>query len=145
MRNAFRDEFRPIRRLVILLATSLVLAGCFQVPADDAVPRPAPTAELSEKVREALRGKPQAAITYAGLYAILASRLDAGSYSTTSEAAAVARRAAEILQVPGLLKEIVNESLNPLLGTPQPLTPELRDQAGEVLRKLSAACEEAAR
>jgi hypothetical protein len=76
---------------------------------------------------------------------VLASRLDAGAYSTTSEAAEVAGRAAEILKAPGLLKEIVNGELNPLLGKPQPLTPELRKQSSDVLRKLAAACKEAAR
>ncbi len=145
MLSAPHREFSQVRRLATLLLTSLVLTGCFQVPSDDAGPRPAPTDELAAKVREALREKPQDAAIYAGLYAVLASRLEAGAYSTTPEAAAVAGRAADILQVPGVLKEIVNEELNPLLGKPQPLTPKLRAQASGALRKLAAACEEAAR
>jgi hypothetical protein len=131
--------------LALLLATSLVVAGCFHVPSDNAAPQPAPSNELNVKVREALRENPQAAMTYAGLYAILAARFEAGAYSTTSEATAVAGRAADILQVPGLLKEIVNDELNPLLGKPQTLTPELRARASERLRALSTACREAAR
>lgn len=145
MRNGFRCSFWAIRRLTLLLAMSLVVAGCFHVPSDNAAPRPAPATELDARVREALREQPQAAITYAGLYAVLAARFEAGAYSTTSEAAAVAGRAADILEVPGLLTEIVNDELNPLLGKSQPLTPELRAQASDRLRALSTACREAAR
>jgi hypothetical protein len=138
-----RTDWLP-RRLTVPLAALLVLAGCFQVPTDDAGARPAPSDQLAATVRKALRENADDALTYAGLYTVLASRLDAGAYSTTSEAAAVAGRAADILQVPGVLREIVNDKLNPLLGTPQPLTPELRKQSSDVLRKLAAACREAA-
>ena len=60
------------------------------------------------------------------------------------EAAAVAGRAADILALPGVLKQVVNDELNPLLGKPQPLTPDLAAQAAAKLRLLSAACRRAA-
>jgi hypothetical protein len=145
MSESHRQPLWPLQRLVVLLATSIVVAGCFELPPDNAVPRPAPANELARKVQKALHERPEDALAYAGLYSVLADRFEAGAYSTTSEAAAVAGRAAEILRIPGLLKSIVNDKLNPLLGKPQPLTPELREQASKSLRELAAACKEAAR
>ena len=128
------------------LAGVLLLAGCFRVPSADA-PKPAPTgdAALVERVGAALDGRPDDALTYAGLYAVLADRFEKREYESTGEAAAVAGRAAEILEVPGLLNEVVSAELNPLLGKPSPVTPELAAKAAAKLRALSSACREAAR
>jgi len=127
-------------------AAALVLAGCFQLTAaPEVAPEPKPDAALSARVRTALDGHTDDALAYAGLYAVLADRFDRKSYATTSEAAGVAGRAADVLAVPGLLKQVVDDELNPLLGKPQPVTPELAAQAAAKLRALSAACREAAR
>ena len=128
------------------LAATLLAAGCFQVPSPD-VPKPGPARDvaLEDRVRTALVGRPDEALTYAGLYAVLTDRFEKREYETTAEAAAVAGRAAEILAVPGLLKEVVNDELNPLLGKPGPVTPELAAKAAAKLRALSTACREAAR
>ena len=130
---------------VTLVLGALLLVGCFEVPAPSPEPRPSPDAALSERVRTALDGREEDALAYAGLYAVLADRFEAGHYETTAEAAAVAGRAADILAVPGVLKEIVNDELNPLLGKPQPITPDLAAKAAATLRDLSSACREAAR
>lgn len=124
----------------------LMLAGCFQIPSPPA-PRPAPSPDggLTPRVCAALDGHKEDALAYAGLYAVLADRFEKREYETTAEAAAVAGRAADILAVPGLLKQIVNDELNPLLGKPQAVTPELARAAAAKLRALSAACREVAR
>lgn len=143
-----RDLARPIRLLrpdsLGGVGVALLLAGCFAVPPQPG-PAPAPDGSLANRVRVALAGRKEDALTYAGLYALLADRFDARADATTAEAAAVAGRAADLLAVPGLLKEVVNAELNPLLGKPQPVTPELAAQASAKLRGLSAACREAAR
>lgn len=131
-------------RIAILVASSVMLTGCFQAPSEPDQDSHV-TTSLARKVETALRGRTDDALTYAGFYANFADRLEARSYATTTEAAAIAGRTADILAVPGLLKEIVNDELNPLIGTPQPLTPELASQAAEKLRELSRACRRAAR
>jgi hypothetical protein len=133
-----------LRRVLVMAV--LLLAGCFQVPSPpDASPAPSPDAGLKQRVYSALNGRKQDALAYAGLYAVLADRFEKREYDTTAEAAAVAGRAADILAVPGVLKQVVNDELNPLLGKPQPVTPELAAQAAAKLRNLSIACREAAR
>lgn len=130
----------------VIAAAALFASGCFQVPSPpDVAPGPQPDAALMQHVRAALDGRRDDALAYAGLYAVLADRFERGTYDTTSEAASVAGGAADILAVPGLLKEVVNDELNPLLGKPQPVTPELAARAAAKLRALSVACREAAR
>lgn len=137
-------DFPALR--IVCAAAALFVAGCFQIPSPpDASPNPRPDAALAQRVRTALDGHPEDALAYAGLYAVLADRFERKTYATTSEAAAVAGRAADILAVPGLLKQIVDDELNPLLGKPQPVTPDLAAGAATKLRALSAACREAAR
>lgn len=131
------------RRLTATLTVSM-LGGCFAVPDASPPPHPVPS-DLSERVSTALAGHEDAALKYAGLYAVLADRFEAGAYETTSEAAAVAGRAADVVGLPGVLKEVVDDELNPLLGTPQAVTPELAVEAAARLRALSAACREVAR
>jgi hypothetical protein len=133
-----------LRRLLIPIALPALLAGCFTAPSNHASPQPGPPQDLLNKVETALAGHRGDAMTYAGLYAVLADRLEDKAYATTSDAAGVAGRVADILHVPGLLKQVVNEELNPLFGKPQPLTPELAAKAAAKLRELSAACREAA-
>jgi hypothetical protein len=131
---------RPV--YLISLLAALAGAGCFRLP-DKPVPQP--EADLAPRVRAALAGHQQDALTYAGLYAVLADRFESRAYATTAEAAAVASRVAETLAVPGLLKQVVGDELNPLIGKPQPLSPDLAAKAAAKLRALSAACREAAR
>lgn len=144
-RLTIADPFSRKRRIKVLAALiAFLMAGCFAVP--EASPEPTPSSgDLGKRVRVAFAGHEHEALKYAGLYAVLADRIDGKQYATTSEAAAIAGRAADILRVPGVLKEIVNDELNPLLGKPQPLTPELSSKASEKLRSLAAACKEAAR
>ncbi len=132
-----------VGRIAILLASSVMFAGCFQVPKGPDG-KPEPSSELARKVETALAGRADDALLYAGFYSVLADRFEANAYATTNDAAAVAGRTADILAVPGLLKGIVNDELNPLIGKPQPLTPELAATAAAKLRELSLACRRAA-
>jgi hypothetical protein len=123
----------------LLMPAALLLAGCFPpLPAKPQVEDDA----LVQRVRVALAGHENAAATYAGLYAVLAERLESDAYATTNEAAEVAGRAADILNVPGVLEDVVSDELDPLLGTPGPLTPDMRTNAARRLRALSDACRE---
>lgn len=141
---ASRFLLARLRRVTVPLSL-LCLAGCFELPHSTPSPRPEPSDQLTQRVQVALKDHPTDAFTYAGLYAVLADQIAANHYQSTSEAAAVAGRAAEILQVPGVLREVVDDELNPLLGTSQPLTPELCEKASAKLHSLSIACKEAAR
>src|SRR5690606_10290125 len=109
-------------------------------------PKPQPAdPDLTSRVKVALRERPDDALLYAGLYAALADRFAQQRDATTTEAAAIAGRAADLVDVPGVLTAIVDDELTPLLGKPQPITPELAEQASAKLRDLSNACREAAR
>jgi hypothetical protein len=144
MRDRFFCRCHGLARIAALIASSVFFAGCFQLPDRNDDAAPVPSRNVSQAVRTALAGRPDDALTYAGLYEVLADRLEANVYPTTTEAAQVAGRAADILRVPGSLKQVVNDELIPLIGKPQPLTPELCAKAAAKLRALSAACREAA-
>ena len=100
---------------------------------------------LTRQVAQALNGDERAAGQYAAFYNLLADRFEADAYETTTRAAQVAGRAAEILQLPGYLKEIVGKELNPHLGTPGPLSAQQSEAAAKSLRELANACQAAAR
>jgi hypothetical protein len=130
------------RTSVVLISLLVIATGCFQGPSPD---RPLPVdGALLQRVKGPLAGRRDDALAYAALYAVLAERFESGAYATTSEAADVAARAAEIIRLPGVLKEVVNDELNPVIGKPQPITPERAAQAAATLRALSTACREAA-
>ena len=73
-----------------LLACTLLIGCC----------PPATTNPLTVRVGLALEGQADAALLYAGLYNVLADRLDDRAYATTDEFAAVAARAAVVLRSP---------------------------------------------
>ncbi len=136
---------KPLRYspLLLAIAAAVFLSGCFASPHTRPVTPELPGG-IAARVHKALADRPEDAASYAGLFEVLALRFDAGKYQTTSEAAAVAKRSAEILSVPGVLKDVVNEELNPLLGTPRPLTREISSQAASRINVIARACREAA-
>ena len=95
---------------------------------------------LVRQVATALDGQEAMAGQYAAFYELLADRLEAGAFPTTQHAGEVAALAARLLELPGVLEEIVNDSLNPHLGAPGPLTVDQARAAAHQLRDLAAAC-----
>lgn len=137
-RNPFRATDIPSYLAVALLAGLAgfaagrgLLPASIDPPTDDTLVR---------QVATALDGHETMAGQYAAFYELLADRLEAGAFPTTQRAGEVAAFAARLLELPGVLEEIVNDSLNPHLGTPGPLTADLARAAAHQLRALAAAC-----
>lgn len=98
--------------------------------------------DLNQQVATALEEHQDSAARYAAFYRVLAGRFARHQYKTTSRAAEVASRAADILNLPGVLKDIVAKQLNPILGTPGKLTAQQSETAAQILLALSTACQE---
>ena len=82
---------------------------------------------------------------YAAFYQLIAERLTAGEWETTGELAAVAGRAANLLEFPGTLSAVVDKELDPVLNPPGPLTGARRTNAAAAFARLADACGEAVR
>ncbi|NNJ27527.1 hypothetical protein [Alienimonas chondri] len=132
-------------------ALSAAVAGCFSPP-QSVEPPPVvdPTvdpadADLHARIAAALAGDADAARLYAAFYRLIADRLEAGDWNTTSDLAALAGRAAALLELPGRLSAVVAEELDPVLNPPGPLTDERRTRAAAAFARLADACGEAVR
>lgn len=101
---------------------------------------PPTDATLVRQVATALDGHEAIAGQYAAFYELLADRLEAEAFPTTQHAGEVAERAARLLKLPGVLEALVNDSLNPHLGSPGPLTTDQARAAARELRALANAC-----
>ena len=131
-----------------LLAATATAAGCFAPPdaPEPAVPAVAPVdADLHARVAAALGGDRELAATYAAFYTLLAERIDAGTDETVGQFAAVAGRAAEILNLPGKLAGPAGDLLGDVLNPPGAFAPGRREKAAAAFRALAAACGEVSR
>ena len=142
----FRTRAAALAGAILLFGPAV--AGCFAPPA------PAPPvvdpgtpadANLRARVAAALDGNADAARRYAAFYRLIADRLSAGEWERTTELAAVAGRAADLLDLPGRLAAVVTEELDPVLNPPGPLSGERRTHAAAAFARLADACGEATR
>ncbi|MFH5804805.1 hypothetical protein [Alienimonas sp. DA493] len=136
-----------LRTAALTLAAFLLtasVAGCFTPPTP---PPPADPADagLHADVAAALHGDADAARLYAAFYRLVSDRLSAGEWESTAELAAVAGRAAALLELPGRLSAVVADELAPVLNPPGPLTGARRTDAAAAFARLADACGEAVR
>ena len=155
---AVRPAARLSRRLAepllagALLGAAAASAGCFAPPPDPDAPVPDapadgeitpedPAAGLDARVAAALGGDRELAATYAAFYRLLADRLRAGTDDSAAAFAAVAGRAARMLELPGALAGPAGDALDGSLNPPARFTPARRAAAATAFDRLADACE----